>query len=49
MKHTKKKTNAPAKRDQPPKKVKKVRKDLGKKKQAEQQELARIWDEDLCE
>ena len=50
MNHTKKKTNAPAKRDQPPKKVKKVRKDSGKKKQAEdQQELIRIWDEDLCE
>ena len=44
MKQTRKKKKAL------PKKVKKVRKDSGKKKQAEdQQELIRIWDEDLCE
>jgi len=50
MKQSKKKKKAPPKREQPPKIVKKVRKDLGKEKQAEdQQELARIWDEDLCE
>ena len=48
MKQTRKKT--PTKPGQPRKIVKKVRKDLAKKKQAEDQEkLAQLWDEDICE
>ena len=51
MKQTKKKT--PPERGQPRKivkRVEKVRKDLAKKKQAEDQEkLAQLWDEDICE
>jgi len=44
MKQTRKKKQAL------PKKVKKVRKESAKKKQSDgQQELTRIWDEDLCE
>ena len=48
MKVTKKKKNAPRKRDQLPKE--KVRQNVGKKKKSEDlQELVRVWDEDLCE
>lgn len=55
-KHSQKKKISPPKREQLPenlkrgKKIKKTEKDLARKKQSDdQQELASIWDEDLCE
>ncbi|MBT5549105.1 MAG: hypothetical protein HOJ79_01375 [Nitrospina sp.] len=49
-KPAKKKNNDPPKQEKSSKKIKKVKKVSGGKKLPEgQQELARIWNEDLCE
>jgi hypothetical protein len=49
-KPVKKKNNDPPKQEQSSRKIKKVKKDPGGKKLPEgQQELTRIWNEDLCE